>query len=47
MAENVANASTIGYRRTDVQFSNYVGPSGDYAYVPGGVKSYVGHNISI
>ncbi|MEL6089654.1 flagellar hook protein FlgE [Bartonella schoenbuchensis] len=47
VAENVANANTIGYKRADVQFSNYVLPSGDYAYVPGGVRSHVGHDISI
>ncbi|KEG18307.1 flagellar hook protein FlgE [Bartonella bacilliformis] len=47
VAENVANAGTVGYKRTNVQFSNYVTPSGDYAYIPGGVKSHVGHDISI
>ncbi|ALE02950.1 flagellar hook protein FlgE [Bartonella ancashensis] len=47
VAENVSNAGTVGYKRTNVQFSNYVTPSGDYAYIPGGVKSHVGHDISL
>ncbi|WP_407965121.1 flagellar hook protein FlgE [Bartonella sp. C271] len=47
VADNVANVGTVGYKRTNVQFSNYVTPSGQYAYVPGGVKSHIGHDISI
>lgn len=46
VADNVANVSTAGYKRTDTQFSDLVMPSTRNAYQSGGVTTTVRHDIS-
>ncbi|MEM1385214.1 MAG: flagellar hook-basal body complex protein [Pseudomonadota bacterium] len=38
ISDNIANASTAGYKRTDVEFSSLVTPSADNTYSAGGVR---------
>ena len=47
VADNVANVSTAGYKRTDTQFSDLVMPSTRNAYQSGGVTTTVRHDISM
>ena len=47
VADNVANVSTAGYKRTDTQFSSLVMPSTKSAYQSGGVLTTVRHDISV
>ncbi len=47
VADNVANVSTAGYKRTDTQFSDLVMPSTRNAYQSGGVMTTVRHDISM
>lgn len=47
VADNVANSSTTGYKRTDTQFSSLVMPSTRNAYQSGGVTTHVRHDISM
>ncbi|MHC5307643.1 flagellar hook protein FlgE [Bartonella sp. LJL80] len=47
VADNVANSSTIGYKRTDTQFSSLVMPSTRNAYASGGVNTHVRHDITM
>ncbi|QLF69379.1 flagellar hook protein FlgE [Peteryoungia desertarenae] len=44
--ENIANSSTVGYKRADVQFSSMILPSTGGAYNPGGVETQVRYSIS-
>ncbi|AQS40964.1 MAG: Flagellar hook protein FlgE [Candidatus Tokpelaia hoelldobleri] len=46
VADNVANASTAGYKRASVQFSTLVVPTGASSYESGGVNSHIGYEIS-
>lgn len=46
VADNVANSSTIGYKRADTQFSTLVVSSGRGAYQSGGINTYVRYDIS-
>ena len=39
ISDNIANSSTNGYRRTDVEFSSLVIPSGSNSYSAGGVTA--------
>ncbi len=47
VADNVANSSTTGYKRTDTQFSSLVMPSTRNSYQSGGVTTHVRHDISM
>lgn len=44
--ENIANSSTVGYKKADVQFSSMILPSTGGAYNPGGVETQVRYSIS-
>jgi len=46
VADNVANASTAGYKRANVQFSTLVVPSGASSYESGGVNSHTRYEIT-
>ncbi|MBO3758352.1 flagellar hook protein FlgE [Ciceribacter sp. L1K23] len=46
VGENIANSSTVGYKRADIQFSSMILPSTAGAYNSGGVNSVVRYNIS-
>ncbi|RCS23987.1 flagellar hook protein FlgE [Phyllobacterium salinisoli] len=46
VAENIANASTVGYKRASTQFSSLVLPSSDGQYNSGSVKTEVRYGIS-
>jgi flagellar hook protein FlgE len=46
VADNIANSSTTGYKRSDVQFSSLIIPSTKGGYSPGGVTSTVRQAVS-
>ncbi|MBB2973814.1 flagellar hook protein FlgE [Mesorhizobium sp. RMAD-H1] len=46
VAENIANASTVGYKRASTQFASLVLPSSDGQYNSGSVKTDVRYGIS-
>lgn len=46
VGENIANSSTVGYKRADIQFSSMILPSTAGAYNSGGVNSVVRYNIA-
>ncbi len=47
VGDNVANASTVGYKKTSTQFSALVVPSGSSGYNPGGVETHVRRAVSL
>jgi fagellar hook-basal body proteins len=46
VGENIANSSTVGYKKADIQFSSMILPSTAGAYNSGGVNSIVRYSIS-
>lgn len=46
VADNVANSSTVGYKRANAQFSTLVIASGRSAYQSGGVNTHVRYDIT-
>ncbi|HCL65203.1 MAG TPA: flagellar hook protein FlgE [Rhizobium sp.] len=46
VAENIANSSTVGYKKASVQFSSMILPSTAGAYNSGGVETDVRYSIS-
>jgi flagellar hook protein FlgE len=46
ISENIANVSTVGYKRIDAQFSTFVTESTPTRHSPGGVQSRPKHNVS-
>lgn len=46
VAENIANSSTVGYKRASVQFSSMILPTTAGAYNSGGVETSVRYSIS-
>lgn len=47
VGDNIANASTVGYKKTGTQFSALVVPSGSSGYNPGGVETHVTRAVSL
>ncbi|MEM8551439.1 MAG: flagellar hook protein FlgE, partial [Pseudomonadota bacterium] len=47
VAENIANASTVGYKRADTQFSSLILQSGPQNYNSGAVTANVRYNVSM
>lgn len=47
VGDNIANASTVGYKKTSTQFSALVVPSGSSGYNPGGVETHVRRAVSL
>jgi len=45
VADNVANSSTIGYKKADAQFSSLVVGSSRSSYQSGGINTHVRYNI--
>jgi len=45
VADNVANSSTVGYKKADTQFSSLVVASSRSAYQSGGINTHVRYNI--
>jgi len=45
VADNVANSSTVGYKKADAQFSSLVVSSTRSAYQSGGINTHVRYNI--
>jgi len=45
VADNVANSSTVGYKKADTQFSSLVVSSTRSAYQSGGINTHVRYNI--
>ena len=46
VADNIANADTIGYKRAEIEFSSRIPQSITGEYVSGGVDSNIRHAIS-
>ncbi|OAP41049.1 flagellar biosynthesis protein FlgE [Sinorhizobium glycinis] len=46
VAENVANSSTVGYKRASTEFSSMILPSSNGSYNSGGVETSVRYSIS-
>lgn len=46
VAENIANSSTVGYKKASVQFSSMILPTTSGAYNSGGVETSVRYSIS-
>ncbi len=46
VAENIANSSTVGYKKASVQFSSMILPTTSGAYNSGGVETDVRYSIS-
>lgn len=46
VADNIANASTVGYKKASVQFSSMILPSTGSSYNSGGVETTVRYNIA-
>lgn len=46
VSDNIANASTTGYKRASTEFSSLILESGSADYVPGGVETTVRYGIS-
>ena len=46
VGDNIANASTTGYKRASTSFSSLVLPSSSGSYASGGVQSNVRYSIS-
>jgi flagellar hook protein FlgE len=46
VADNIANANTVGYKRADAEFSSLVLESGPSSYSSGAVTSKIRYNIS-
>lgn len=46
VGDNIANSSTVGYKKAGVQFSSMILPSGGGAYNSGGVQTTIRYNIS-
>lgn len=47
VGDNIANATTVGYKRTSTQFSAQVVPSGSSGYSPGGVETHVRRAVGL
>jgi len=45
VADNVANSSTVGYKRADAQFSSLVVSSSRSTYQSGGINTHIRYNI--
>ncbi|MGF1551499.1 MAG: flagellar hook protein FlgE [Paracoccaceae bacterium] len=46
ISDNVANASTTGYRRSDVDFSSLVLPSNGFSHAAGGVRAHTFRDVA-
>ncbi len=46
VADNIANSSTVGYKKASVQFSSMILPATNGAYNSGGVETDVRYSIS-
>lgn len=46
VADNIANSSTVGYKKASVQFSSMILPTSGSSYNSGGVQTTVRYNIS-
>ncbi|MEB2848430.1 flagellar hook-basal body complex protein [Rhizobiales bacterium RZME27] len=46
VADNIANSSTVGYKKASTQFSSMILPSGNGSYNSGGVNTTVRYSIS-
>jgi flagellar hook protein FlgE len=47
VADNVANATTVGYKRADVEFSSFLIDTGPATYTSGGIESTTRRAISL
>ena len=47
VGDNIANADTVGYKRSNIQFSTLLLPSGGGNYTSGSVNSLVRHDVSV
>jgi flagellar hook protein FlgE len=46
ISENIANVSTVGYKRIDAQFSTFVTESTPLRHSPGGVNTHIEHHVT-
>lgn len=47
VGDNIANADTVGYKRTNIQFSTLLLHAGGNSYTSGSVNSLVRHDVSV